>query len=205
MWYLYSITNWINGKQYIGIATNVGRRWIEHKCGHGSKLVYQAIQKYGIKNFAFDVLYEGDESSIKQLEVILIEQLNAKAPHGYNLTGGGEGSTGWKPDVKTRRKMSQAHKGKRNGMYGRKHNEEAKERIRAAAKGRSNPTRAELNRAYKGSANPRARTVRVNGKIFPCLQDAAKALGIKAGTLRQRFSRYRKSGDWPIGWGYVIP
>lgn len=203
MWYLYTVVNGVNNKQYVGIATNVGRRWIEHKCGHGSKLLYQAIQKYGIENFTFDVLCEGAEDSIKQLEAVLIAQLNTKVPHGYNLTDGGEGTCGWKPSAKTRKKMSVSHKGQKNGMYGKKHSETTKEKISSKRKGLKNLIRAKLNKLNRGSKNPRARKVKVHGRVYPCIQDAAKALGIKAGTLRQRFSRYNRSGHWPRGWGYV--
>jgi group I intron endonuclease len=88
MWYLYTITNRVNGKQYIGITANVGRRWIEHKSGYGSKIVYQVIKKYGLKNLAFDIYCEGCEENIKQLEITLIAQWNTKVPNGYNLTDG---------------------------------------------------------------------------------------------------------------------
>jgi len=165
--------------------------------------VYQAIQKYGVESFVFNVLCGGDENSIKQLEVILIAQLNTKAPHGYNLTDGGEGSIGWKPTIETRKKMSQAHKGRRNGMYGKEHSKETKKKIGLKRQGSKNPTRSKLNKLNRGSKNPRARKVKVQGRIYPCIQDAAKALEIKAGTLRQRFSRYNRSKNWLRGWGYV--
>jgi len=203
MWYLYTITNSINAKQYVGITVNVGRRWIEHKSGHGSKLVWQAIGKYGIESLVFDVMCEGCEKDIKQLEILLIKHLNTKAPNGYNLTAGGEGTVGCKPSKLTRKKMSESRKGSGNGMYGKKHTKETKEKIKAKAKGRFNPTRARLNKAYCGANNPRARKVQVDGTQYHCIQDAAKALGMKASTLRMRFSRYKKSGNWPIGWGYM--
>ena len=203
MWYLYTITNRANGKQYVGITVNVGRRWIEHKSGHGSKLVWQAIGKYGIENLVFDVLCEGCEKDTKQLEILLISQLDTKAPGGYNLTDGGEGATGWKPTKETREKMSQAHKGSRNSMFGKIQSKETREKIRTKAKGRPNPIRARLNKAYCGANNPRARKVQIDGTQYQCIQEAAKALGMKSGTLRQKFSRHNRKGNWPIGWGYL--
>ena len=201
MWYLYTITNCVNGKQYIGIAVNVGRRWIEHKCGHGSLIVYQAIQKYGIENLAFDVYCEGCEENIKQLEITLIAQLNTKAPNGYNLTDGGEESTGWVPSNETRENMSKAHSGSKNAMYGKKHSKETRARI--AAKARERAPRSGEKQARRGVQNGRARKVKVNEVQYPCFKDAAQALGLKASTLRARFSRYKKSGQWPNGWGYT--
>lgn len=203
MWYLYTITNQVNGKQYIGISINPARRWIEHKCDHGSKLVYQAIKKYGIKNLKFDVLYEGCEDDIKQLEITLIAKHGTIAPNGYNLTEGGEGSTGWKHSAKTRQRMRKTRKGKKNGMYGKKHSRETKKKISAIAQGRKNPTRSRLNEAYKGSSNPRARKVLINKEKYDCIKDAAEALEMNPGSLRQRLSRYNKTGNWPSGWRYL--
>lgn len=203
MWYLYTITNQVNGKQYIGISSQTARRWIEHKSGHGSKLVYQAIKKYGIENLRFDPLYGGCEDDIKRLEVILIAECGTMAPDGYNLTEGGEGSTGWKPGIETRQKMSQAHSGKNNAMYGRKHSKETKKKIARKAMGRKMSEEVCKKNSRPGSKNPRARKVLADGKEYDCMKDAAEALGLKPQTLRQRLRRYNKTGNWPPGWRYL--
>jgi group I intron endonuclease len=203
MWYLYTITNQVNGKQYIGISSQPARRWIEHKCGHGSKLVYQAIKKYSLENLRFDPLYMGCEEEIKQLEVILIAACETMAPDGYNLTEGGEGSTGWKPSIETRRKMSKTHSGKNNAMYGRKHSKETKKKIAKKAKARKWTEEHCKKNSRPGSKNPKARKVLVNNKKYDCIKDAAEVIGIKAATLRARLSRYNKTGNWPPGWRYL--
>lgn len=202
MWYLYTITNRVNGKQYIGIAKRPARRWIEHKCGHGSKLVYQAIQKYGLKNLSFDVLFEGTETDIKALEVTLIKERETKAPKGYNLTDGGEGTVGWKPSKETRNKMSQSRTGSRNGMYGKQHSKEAKQKIRSAAKQRDQKTRviAGVGTGLKGSSNYNAKAVMVDGIHYGCIKDAAIARGCHPETLRRKFRHFRKTNVWPAGW-----
>ena len=59
---IYKITNMINGKCYVGQAVNIKRRWKKHKevafnnkdPGYSYPL-YQAIRKYGLENFAFEV------------------------------------------------------------------------------------------------------------------------------------------------------
>ncbi len=109
--FLYVITNLVNGKRYVGIAQDYQRRWREHKSGHGSKLVYQAIQKYGIDNLEFTVVCKGMEDYVKEMEVKFIRELNTKAHSGYNLTDGGEGTVGCKPSDETRRKMRDSHRG----------------------------------------------------------------------------------------------
>ncbi len=202
VWCLYTIENQVNGKRYFGISSKVARRWIEHKCGHGSKLVYQAIKKYGLDSLKFDILCEGCEEDIKKLEIVMIEKYNTVAPGGYNLTAGGEGSVGWKPSKETRRKMSTSHAGKRNVMYGKKHSKETRRKMATKAKGRSRPNLVILNAKQKGSANPRAQRVLVEGEEYGCMKDAAQAIGIKATALRQRMSRYSKT-SWPSGWRYL--
>ena len=201
MYYLYTITNSVNAKQYVGITNNVGRRWIEHKSGHGSKLVWQAVKKYGVENLVLDVLCEGCIEDIKQLEILLIQHLETQAPRGYNLTEGGEGATGWKHSNSTRKKMSESRKGSSNGMYGKKHTKEAKEKIRDKAYLRTPCTGRK--QARKLSQNGRARSVKIDGIVYSCIQEASENLGVKSGTLRQKFSRYNRKGNWPIGWGYV--
>jgi group I intron endonuclease len=187
LWCLYTITNQVNGKQYIGITSRVARRWIEHKSGQGSKLVYQAKKKYGIEALKFDILCEGCEEDIKNLEVTMIEKYNTLAPSGYNLTKGGGGTTGWKPSKNTRRNMSKSRTGKLNGMYGKKHSSEARKKM-----------------AVAGVANPRAKRVLVEGVEYGCMKDAAEAIGIKPSALSARMIRYgRRATGWPPGWCYL--
>ena len=202
VWCLYTIENQVNGKWYIGISSQVARRWVDHKSGHGSKLVYQAIKKYGLDSFKFDILCEGCEEDIKKLEIAMIEKYNTMAPGGYNLTAGGEGSVGWRPGEETRRKMSTAHAGKRNSMYGKKHSEETRRKIAAKAKGRKCPNVAALSAKRKGSANPRARRVLIEGVEYGCIKDAAQAIGMKAAALYHCMSQYSKT-SWPSGWRYL--
>lgn len=85
MGHIYKITNQINGKSYIGYSDKVEARWVDHKHGKGSALVYQAIKKYGIEHITFEVLAEASE----QEEDAYIQEYNTMAPNGYNLTPGG--------------------------------------------------------------------------------------------------------------------
>ncbi len=216
LWCLYTIENQVNGKQYIGISSNVARRWLRHKSGQGSKLVYQAIKKYGLDLFKFDILCEGCEEDIKKLEIAVIEKLSTIAPRGYNLTAGGEGVVGYRHSEETRRKMGESRTGKRNGMHDKKHSEEARRKMGESHTGKRNgmhgkkhseETRRKIaakakGRKQKGSAHPLARRVLVGGVEYGCIKDAAKAIGMKANALRARMSRYNKT-SWPSGWRYL--
>jgi group I intron endonuclease len=166
--FLYVVTNLVNGKQYIGIAVDYERRWREHRSGHGSKLVYQAIRKYGIKNLDFKVICKGAEAYVKEMEVRAIRMLNTMAPSGYNLTEGGDtGTLGFKHSIETRKKMSETRIGKVFGP----HSEATKQKIRE--------TRAK----YKRGKHPRATKIVVNGVSYACLRDVAEALNVPYSTL----------------------
>jgi len=206
--FLYVITNRVNGKQYVGITTDIEKRWGKHVSGRGSKLVYHAIQKYGRDNFDFEVWYAGDEHWIKMMEYRAIVMLDTKAPRGYNLTFGGEGSLGCKPGVETRQKMREAAKGRRPSL-------DTRQKLRAIRKGRmswncgrhhSPDTRRKISvavsqKSKKGPKHPSARPIVVDGVAYGCIKDAALAMGVHANTLRTRVWRYERSGRLPGGWG----
>jgi group I intron endonuclease len=187
---LYVVTNLVNGKQYVGIAVDFERRCREHISGRGSKIVHQAIQKYGIDNLAFEAWYEGDEEWIKTMERRAILALHTLAPSGYNLTFGGEGSLGWRASEETKRKMSEARRGRKLGP----HSEETRRKISEARKGKecSPEVLARLREMNgRGADHPCAKPVTVNGVRYGCMKDAAKGLGVSAGIVR----RLAKSGE----------
>lgn len=200
--FLYVVTNRVNGKQYVGITTNIEQRRREHFSGHGSKLLHHALKKYGRDNLQWEVWYEGDEDWIKMLEYRAIVMLETRAPKGYNLTLGGEGSVGWRPSAETREKFRH----RRNGMKERKHTEEARQKIRLKALGRKpHPKTLRMLTDTAGAKNPRARCVVVNGVAYGCIKDAALGTGVNVNTLYSRFRSYQKSGRWPVGWGFKTP
>ena len=90
---IYKITNLINGKIYIG----------KHKCdnlddnyfGSGKRL-WQAINKYGIENFNYEILEEiadgESQEFINEREKYFIQYYHSlKDELGYNVTIGGDG------------------------------------------------------------------------------------------------------------------
>jgi group I intron endonuclease len=197
--YCYIITNTINGKQYIGIAVDPKRRWVEHRCGHGSKVLYSAFKKYGRESFRFNILCEGDGQQIKDTEIRLISFFDTVAPSGYNLTVGGEGSTGWRPTKETKEKWSLARRGVGNAMFGKTHSEETKKKLTDKAKQRI-PTLECLKRLQtisQGSKNRHARPIEINGIRYDYIGEAASALNLKASTLRTYVGRFERENRWP--------
>lgn len=97
--YIYKITNMINNKIYIGQTNEPKRRWQEHqrlgntKEEEETKLLYQAIKKYGIDNFTFEII-EGPINNYNEREIYWISYYNTyvanENSNGYNLTPGGD-------------------------------------------------------------------------------------------------------------------
>ena len=76
---VYRIINTITGDFYIGSSKNVKSRWANHKCQSPWKRcpnnpMYIDMQKYGLDKFAFEILEEVEEGSLKEAEQEFIEQ-----------------------------------------------------------------------------------------------------------------------------------
>lgn len=93
-YYLYRITNRVNGKLYFGITYQPKVRKYQHFKGHGPSisLVHKAVNKYGKENFDFQVLCAGSKDYILELEAKAVEHFQTQQPNGYNIRSGGENS-----------------------------------------------------------------------------------------------------------------
>jgi len=138
---VYRVTNTINGKVYIGKweGPNVSRRWGNHlsRAFHGSKTYFHnSLRKYGAKAFAVEVLHHAktrEELCKMETFFIVLHQSHLKE-NGYNLTLGGDGSSGFKHTADARKKMS-------IDRQGRFCSSETREKIRLAKMGVSHPHR----------------------------------------------------------------
>lgn len=98
-YYLYKITNLINGKLYIGVTAHPDKRERQHlhekpKKGRVS-LIKSAAVKYGAENFKFEIICIGSQDYIYDLERKAVE-LYDTINYGYNLIPGGFGGLGKK-------------------------------------------------------------------------------------------------------------
>jgi group I intron endonuclease len=128
---IYKITNNVNHKSYIGFSEDAQIRWNDHINGKGSKLVYAAIQKYGIKNFTFEIL----SNETVEHEDRYIQEYNTMSPNGYNLVEGGglpPNKKGWKPSEETLSK-------RRKSLRGIKRTETWRENLSKSKSGSKNP------------------------------------------------------------------
>jgi len=94
---IYKIENLINGKKYIGQATDLKRRIREHK--NPSKYndpkyaaynftLSKAFRKYGLENFSFEIIEKCKEEELDDREKYWIQYFNSYYK-GYNETLGG--------------------------------------------------------------------------------------------------------------------
>lgn len=122
-----------SGKRYIGITCQKPNdRWGYGKNYKHNKYFSSAIEKYGWEAFSHEILYDNlSEEEAKQHERELIEQYKSnQKEYGYNISLGGDFSTrglhfnlGRKMSEETKKKLSEANKGRRvgekNPMYGK--------------------------------------------------------------------------------------
>lgn len=130
--FIYITTNLINGRQYIGQHKGGGE---DNYLGSGS-LLKLAINKYGKENFKREILeFASTKEELDELEryYIALAQATTNSKF-YNIHEGGNGGNtmvGWsevdKEDFK--KKMSEVTSGELNGMYGRNHSEETRNKI----------------------------------------------------------------------------
>lgn len=92
---IYTITNTINGKQYVGLTTvKPERRLYEHQNNAKNgrpEAIYCAMRKYGVEKFTFEIIDNAESiEELKELEVKWIDKLGTYKI-GYNMTIGGDG------------------------------------------------------------------------------------------------------------------
>jgi len=136
--HIYKITNLTNNKCYIGACiTTVKNRWKRHlsaaKDEHSRQALHSAIRKYGKENFKVETLYtHPDRDFIFRFcePLFIIGCESHGSAKGYNQTFGGDGgwfgmrhskeskqkiseaNTGRPKTIETRKKLSDAAKGK---------------------------------------------------------------------------------------------
>ncbi len=204
-WMVYIHENKINNKRYVGVTCRDPKtRWAN---GHGYRRpstqgtayshFYNAIEKYGWENFDHRIVAEGltkDEAAAMEKE--LIARYDTRNPEkGYNITHGGDGSSGAYHDEKTKQKLSELAKEriKTTGVVnfkGQHHSPETKANLHNQMVGRydgdKNPfagkhhneeTRANLSKQHSEPVNQ----YDLNGayiKQFPSALAASKELGV---------------------------
>lgn len=112
---IYLVTNLVNGKQYVGMTIrSLEERRREHeyhaKNNVSNSILHRAMCKYGFENFNWQTIVYTDEDNLNVLEMSYVDFYNTKAPNGYNLTDGGEGTNGYTFTDEQRKNLSKARR-----------------------------------------------------------------------------------------------
>jgi group I intron endonuclease len=193
---VYIHINKINGKSYVGQSSNLQKRWRNNGEDYQkSPYFWNAIQKYGWDNFEHIVLLDNltkEEADLYE-DYYINEYKSRYNENGYNIReGGSRGALAeetkkkiskimkdkglWKGDLNPRH-LDPLY-GERNGMYGKHHTEETKEKISEALTGRKlSEEHKQAIREFMNTKHPRAKKVRCieTGEIFLSARKAAEA------------------------------
>lgn len=120
---IYRCTNTTNGKVYIGFTKDLSKRIQGHKsnCKKENIKFYNAIIKYGWNNFIWETIYQSKDKvhTLNTMEPFFIKEYDS-TNIGYNICNGGN--------------MGPIYSGEKNGMFGKTHSIEARQKMSTAAK-----------------------------------------------------------------------
>lgn len=167
---IYSITNTVTGKKYIGSAVNLANRetyhrWQLRKSEHHSQKLQRAWNKFGEAAFVFQPLLICAPKDLLMYEQIVLDY-QGSVRDGYNVLPTAGSALGMKHSAETRARMSAINLGKvmspearakmSKRMQGHQHSPEALEKIRASSKARGF-NEACIAQRGKSNANPEVR------------------------------------------------
>jgi hypothetical protein len=132
---------------------NLNDGYNPHKTNKIKKILSEGLEP--IINIVVSGLTETESFEIESSLIIKFGRVDNKTGCLLNLTYGGEGQSGWIPGDDYRKKMSESTKGEKNGMFGRNHSDETKNKIREKAVGRkaSEETKKKFSTDRVGSKN----------------------------------------------------
>lgn len=221
-WIIYMYT-FPSGKRYIGkTKRTLSRRQGYNFTGYEKcTVLWKAIEKYGIENIEQEILFEDDMSddNAARLEQICIGIFKVNCNRfsnpkfGYNLTDGGDGLVGWRPDEQrleelrnqmykfhemrrgthlseeTRRKQSEAKVGKKRGPM----SESTKQKI-SQANSRENMSEETHIRRSNSKKKPVIAVHRTTQEqiVFDSCEDVAQYFGVGTSAVSRWCKKLRR-------------
>lgn len=193
---VYKITNIVNNKVYIGSSFNIKQRWNRHlnelrqNIHHSSKL-QRSFNIHGKESFIFEIIEECDKNIIIEREQYWINSYDSYHS-GYNeMIVVNYPMLGKNHSIKTKNKMSEAHKGKVLSK-------ETKEKLRDLNLGKkiSQETKKKISKALKGKY-----TKEKNSMWGKSMSQDVKNKLIEVNN--KKIVQYNKNGDFIKKWGSI--
>lgn len=206
---IYSITNKINGKIYIGQSVNIRKRWNIHKSLlnrdiHPNEHLQSSWNKYGADNFDFKLIKCCKSRYLDRFEKLQIKiHDSVDSSKGYNLDSGG--SVGYIITDEVRKKMSKAQSGKNHPLYGKHHSEETKQKMSESRMGEKNgfygkhhshESRKKISDTKRRKDIPLGDVLLSKNQQGITYEAMAKEYNCSIATIHNRIENYKKEGDF---------
>ncbi len=193
-----SISGYDYDKYYVGITSkSVDFRWKNNGYGYVLQPFYKAIKKYGWDNIEHYIIAKHlTEDEAKKFEKTLIKELDCnanKGKHGYNITDGGDGLSGYIMPEDERKRRSLRYLGKGNPYYGKKHTKEIRLKMSKNHADISGSKNYHSKKIYQFDLKGNYIT------IYDCIREAAKSIGVTDGI--GRYARLHKPSCGYL-WGF---
>lgn len=137
---VYTITNMVDSKQYVGSSQDIQLRWQQHRTqlrtnSHHSHYLQRAWNKYGEDAFIFQMIEKTPPDRCVEREQYWINTLNP----AYNLLPTAGSPRGYRASESTRAKLSAVAKTRNPPMLGKHHTEMTRTKIAQTRKERGIP------------------------------------------------------------------
>lgn len=201
---LYTITNRLNGKVYVGATTlsmprRLGCHRQDAKRGK-TTLIAQAIREFGWDNFEVQAIGGADSlDELLRAEAEAMTHYHAIHPNGYNRSSFGSNAWRWFDDERERQsKRCLGRLPWNKGVPTGPMSAETKEKQRQAHLGQrawnkdvpaSIETRNKLSVLRMGGENPKAKAIEFEGKPYPSIADARRATGLTHMQMKYRLMK----------------
>lgn len=208
MYYIYRITNKINGKTYIG--QHLYKDLNNNYMGSGKRL-WEAYRKYGIENFKKEILVfnisKKEHIDLLEKTFIAAEKEKVGAENCYNLANGGEGGYTGPKSEEAKKRLSERMKGN-TWNKGKHHSEETKRKISESGKGRTPWNKGMpgtwLGRHHSEESRKKMSEARKGKKLTPFTEEHKKKISeAKKGKKfsedhKKKLSEAKKGKHWKL-------
>lgn len=182
---IYTITNLVNKKIYLGKSSNVKRRLSNHKVSlmsfrHENEHLQNAVNKYGIENFEFEILEEVSINLLDSQENYWTNLLNVhNRDFGYNILNCSPEGRTKVYDEEFRYKLGK-------GQRGKKASEETKRKMSESRKGKSIHSQK-----FKDDLSNRAKNAKISEETRKKMSESAKARVKRLGSNLDNYNRHK--------------